>query len=315
MIYTRREKAKYNAKRLIEVASQKLCRPFARWGLQRRLNINVIGSEKKPKDSSFIEVFNHATYADGLILGTYEHRTIHFWIQKEDPENRLSIARRTLYSFLIWMWGHIGVNVLAGSAISTNKKATNKKLISTNKKAIKRSIDYLCSFNQDVVGIFPEGPTMYARDYAENGERLPIHRGAADIALAAEKPIPIVPIGIYVDVPEYLKPIIFERKRENKKIIENYIKKYGKLDYRITVGDPIYVKNRSNNSCELTTGNPENPISTKKVYFRNKRELGTILINEAMGQCYKLASQNNIERKITSGLFPSDSLSQKQCAY
>ncbi|MBI2129057.1 1-acyl-sn-glycerol-3-phosphate acyltransferase [Candidatus Woesearchaeota archaeon] len=298
MSYTRREKAKYNAKRLIEVVSQKLSRPIARWSLQRRLNINVIGSEKKPKDDSFIEVCNHATYADGLILGAYEQRIIHFWIQKEDPENRLSYARRTLYNFLIWMWGHIGVSVLEGK--------------SSNKNAIKRSIDYL-NFRKSIIAIFPEGPTMDAREYAENGKRPPLHRGAAHIALISEKPI--VPIGIYVDVPEYMKPTIFDRKRKNKKIIENYIKKHGKLDYRITVGDPIYVKNRGNNSCELATGNTEDPLDTKKVYFKNQKELETILINEAMKQCYKLADPNNIEGKLNKSLFLSYDPSQKQCAY
>lgn len=286
--YSRREKAKYTAKRAVEVISQKLSKPLARYILQRRLEVKVIGSEKKQRESSFVEVFNHVTYGDGFILGSQERdRIVHFWIQKEDPEKRLSHLRRVSYNFLIWMWGHIGVSVAVEEG----------RLKFSNKEAIKRSIDYLKAFEEDVIGVFPEGPTMDMGKYIKTGEKPPLYRGAAYIALATKKPI--VPVGVYVDVPEELRLAIFERTRENRRIIKRYIKEHGKLNYRISIGDPLYVVGESGNSCRFVTGDPKNPLHTENVYFESKKDLEEILINEAMDRCYRLAEPNNVEGKLT----------------
>ena len=159
--YSRRKKVKYNAKRIVEVTSLKLTKPLRRWLVHRRLDVKVNGLEKKPRDSSFIEVFNHATYGDGFVLETYrENRIIHFLIQKEDPEKRLSFSRRILYDFLIWVWGQIGVRVVV-------EKGKTKF---SNREAIKRSIDYLITFS-DAIGVFPEGPTMNMKEYIKTGEK------------------------------------------------------------------------------------------------------------------------------------------------
>lgn len=286
--YSRREKAKYNAKRIVEVTSLKLTKPLRKWLIHRRLNVNINGLEKKPRDSSFIEVFNHTTYGDGFVLGTYrENRVIHFLIQKEDPEKRLSSSRRIIYDFLIWVWGQIGVSVVVEKG----------KIKSGNKEAIKRSIDYLLTFDRDVIGVFPEGPTMNMREYIKTGKKPPLYRGAAYIALATKKPI--VPVGVYVDVPEELRLALFERTRENRRIIKKHIKEHGKIDYRISIGDPIYVVDESGNSCKFVTGNPKNPLHTDKVYFESRKDLEEILINEAMDRCYRLAEPNNVEGKLT----------------
>jgi 1-acyl-sn-glycerol-3-phosphate acyltransferase len=280
-------KPQYRLKRIIESSSQPISKFIVRYLAKKYVDIRIVGMDRKPRDKSFIEVYNHVTCGDGPIAASYEkHWICHWWIQMSDPENRKSLVRKVWDDFRIWLWGQIKVKVIFEEGI----------IRAGNKDAIKRSLQYLGAFGKDVICVFPEGPTMKMREYIRRGEKPPFHRGAAHLSLVTGSPI--VPVGIYVNIPEGLKPVILEATPENVRMMKRYIKENGKLEYRISYGYPMYVDEKSTDRCRICLGNKRNPVAWRYVYFNNKKHLENILISHAMDMSYQLAKADNLEGKL-----------------
>lgn len=219
-------------------------------GAQKYFDIKINGKDNLP-ESSAVLAFNHTFGLDGIFTCTSIPRQIHQLIQFEGVYNR------NLYRTLgLWSFGFIPVSVGGISETGMiDETSINKQM---NLRAIKRSIDYLKSYD-DFVGIFIDGPANRLID--QNGKPLPKSQrksseSAATIALNSGKPI--VPIGLWMpeNLAERLWEFGYDKQKENMNYLksrkiqladrgENYL-----IPYQINIGKPIDPKNIEGKNSE-----------------------------------------------------------------
>jgi 1-acyl-sn-glycerol-3-phosphate acyltransferase len=193
--------------------------------INKYFNVQINGLENLPKKPAII-VPNHCMMVDGAItkmkILSHTNRIIHYWVQKEGVYEKLE------NKVVLWSAGDIPVKVDGRS---------------DNSSVFERTRQYLEWTDNDLIGVFSEGPSMKLID--KEGNMIPIEErrhypGAAWAAIV--NGAPIIPMGIRSS--EVIEIEARKYHQSNKKgalqFIKEYTQAHGKQPYYINIGKPIY---------------------------------------------------------------------------
>lgn len=250
----------YPMKRVIEKFGNKFILPLIRNKTRKCFDVQIQNLDNLPETSGIIAP-NHCVSVDGIIiksnLGYESKRLFHFWIQDEGVYSRTWKRKAFL-----WSMGEIPVKVDARSS---------------NKAVLKRTYEHT-SRDNDIIGIFPEGP---AKDLIDTeGKVIPLEErvhftGPANIAVKAE--VPIIPIGITSS--EEVERLTWDKRTDAETAGKNFTKQYvaenGKIPYRINIGKPIHPAqynhlNRKEARYELTEAVKKGMIN---LIYKNRSDM------------------------------------------